>query len=67
MSHGIPWQRNEAEARIGEVLDAAKGQGPQTVADPDGTFSILFKRRRQGLEELFSEPGPLQEDDLDRS
>ncbi len=59
------WQRDEAEARIREVLDAAKAHGSQTVVDRDGMYAIVFTQRKQGLEKLFSKPGPLQEDDLD--
>ncbi|MBY3206852.1 hypothetical protein [Rhizobium laguerreae] len=58
------WQRDEAEARIREVLDAAKAHGPQMVIDRDGTYAIVFTRRKQGLETLFSKPGPLREGDL---
>ncbi|MBY5439064.1 hypothetical protein [Rhizobium leguminosarum] len=60
-----PWQRHEAEARISEVLNAAKTSGPQNVQDMDGTFSITFSQSEAGLEHLFSKPGPLQDDDLD--
>ncbi|MGM5008936.1 hypothetical protein ACD592_07295 [Rhizobium sp. 969_B3_N1_2] len=58
------WQRDEAEARIREVLDAAKAYGSQTVIDRDGTYAIVFTHRKQGLEKLFSKPGPLCEGDL---
>lgn len=57
------WQRDEAEARIREVLDAAKTHGSQTVIDRDGTYAIVFTRRKQGLEKLFSTPGPLRKGD----
>lgn len=58
------WQRDEAEARIREVLDAAKARGPQKVVDLDGTFSIVFAQQKQSLEKLFSKPGRLHEDDI---
>lgn len=60
-----PWKRHEAEARISEVLNAAKTCGPQTVLDPDGTFTIAFSQGEGSLEKLFSQPGPLQDDDFD--
>ncbi|MGT2442958.1 hypothetical protein ACU4I5_10215 [Ensifer adhaerens] len=59
------WQRHEAEARISEVLNAAKTRGPQTVQDKDGTFKVTFSQRKAGLEELFAKPGLLEDDDLD--
>ncbi len=59
------WERDEAEARIHELLDAAKTHGPQTVIDRHGTYAIVFSRRRPRLEALFSRPGPLKEDDLE--
>ncbi|WP_246647716.1 hypothetical protein [Rhizobium laguerreae] len=59
------WHRHEAEARIRELLDAAKTSGPQTVRDTDGAFTITFSQTKAGLEQLFSKPGPLQDDDLD--
>lgn len=58
------WQRDEAEARIHEVLDAAKARGPQNIVDPDGTYSIVFAQQKQSLEKLFSKPGRLHDDDI---
>lgn len=58
------WQRDEAEARIREVLDAAKAHESQTLIDRDGTYAVVFTRRKQGLEKLFSNPGPLRKGDL---
>ncbi len=60
------WQRDEAEIRIRELLDAAKGRGPQKIVDTDGDFEVTFSRRKQTLEQLFAAPGPLADDDLDR-
>lgn len=65
MAQGRTWQRDECESRIREVLDAAKALGPQTIADRDGTFEIVFSQPKAGLEELFSKPGPLTDEDLD--
>lgn len=65
MAYGSSWQRDVAEARIREVLDAAKSDGPQTVVDRDGSFEIIFSQPKIGLEELFSKPGPLQDEDRD--
>ncbi|MFK0382447.1 hypothetical protein [Agrobacterium sp. NPDC090273] len=59
------WQRHDAEVRIRELLDAAKTRGPQTVQDKDGTFNIVYTPNKMGLEQLFSQPGPLRDDDLD--
>jgi hypothetical protein len=59
----IAWQREEAEKRIGELLDAAMNYGPQQIEDAHGVFKIVFEKRKATLEELFSEPGPLSEDD----
>lgn len=60
------WQRDEAEKHIGEVLDAAKAHGSQTVVDHlGGLFTIIFEQPKATLEELFSKPGPLLDDDLD--
>ena len=57
------WQRDEAEDRIREVLDAAMRDGTQQVLDADGTFRITFEKRRGTLEELFSKPGPISDDE----
>lgn len=65
LAQGSPWQRDVAEARIREVLDAAKSVGPQTVVDRDGSFEITFTQPTAGFEELFSKPGPLQDEDFD--
>ncbi len=51
------------ETRAGEVLDAARREGPQSVADTDGTFEIVFVPRKQTLEQLFSKPGPIPDED----
>lgn len=60
------WQRDEAERYIGEVLDAAKAHGSQIVIDGQGgSFEITFRQPEATLEELFSRPGPLLDDDLD--
>jgi hypothetical protein len=58
------WQRDDAEARIRMVLEAAKAHGSQTVIDRDGTYTIVFTRRKQSVEKLFSKPGPLREGDI---
>lgn len=60
------WQRDEAERHIGKVLDAAKAHGSQVVVDREGgSFEITFRQPEATLEELFSKPGPLLDDDLD--
>ena len=59
------WQRDEAERHIGDVLDAARTHGSQTVIDRQGgSFEITFKQPKASLEELFSKQGPLLDDDL---
>ncbi|HLP66151.1 MULTISPECIES: hypothetical protein [Ciceribacter] len=63
MTHNFDWQRHEAEARIQEVLDAAKTRGTQRVVDTDGRFDVTFVPGEKTLEELFSRPGPLPDDD----
>ncbi len=63
MTHGNDWQRRDLETRASEVLDAARREGPQMVADVDGSFEIVFVPRRQTLEQLFSKPGPIPDDD----
>lgn len=57
------WQRREAEARIREVLDAAKVRGAQRILDTDGSYDVTFVPKKRSLEELFSRPGPLPDDD----
>ena len=56
-------RRVDMETRAGEVLDAARREGPQSVADTDGTFEIVFVPRKQTLEQLFSKPGPIPDED----
>jgi hypothetical protein len=63
MTHSSDWQRHEAEARIREVLDAAKARGSQRVVDDDGRFLITFEPVKQTLEALFAKPGPFADDD----
>lgn len=59
----IAWQREDAEKRIGELLDAAMTNGPQQIEDAHGVFKVVFEKRKATLEDLFAEPGPLTEDD----
>ena len=63
MSHDPEWPRPEAERRIADLLDAAKTRGVQKVIDRDGTFEVIFVPPKQSLEELFSNPGPISEED----
>ncbi|GGE07656.1 hypothetical protein FHT80_002539 [Rhizobium sp. BK226] len=63
MTQSSDWQRQEAEARIREVLDAAKARGTQRVIDVDGRFLVTFEPVKKTLEELFAQPGPLSDDD----
>jgi hypothetical protein len=63
MTRDMEWQRREAEARIHEVLDAAKARGAQRILDTDGSYDVTFVPKKQSLEELFSRPGPLPDDD----
>lgn len=63
MTHNSDWQRHEVAARIQEVLDAAKTRGTQRVIDTDGRFDVTFVPGKKTLEELFSRPGPLPDDD----
>ncbi|WP_421365855.1 hypothetical protein [Agrobacterium tumefaciens] len=57
---GNTWHRTQAEDRIREVLDAAKGLGPQVIVDVDGRFEVVFHPGKQSLEELFSREGPIK-------
>lgn len=59
---GNQWQRRHAEDRIREVLDAAKNSGPQSVVDTDGHFEVKFHSKKQSLEDLFAQSGPIQSD-----
>lgn len=59
------WQRDEAERSIRDLLEAAIANGPQIVIDPRGVFEVTFSKREGTLEELFSTPGPIVEDDTD--
>ena len=63
MPHDTQWPRPEAERRIGELLDAAKRGSVQKVVDYDGTYEVTFVPAKQSLEELFSVPGPISDDD----
>lgn len=63
MTRGNEWRRLDLETRASEVLDAARHQGPQSVADTDGTFEIVFVPRKQSLEQLLSKPGPIPDED----
>lgn len=65
MTHGTNWQRSDARTNIDELLDAAKFRGVQKVLDLDGTFEVTFVPKKQSLEKLFSEPGPISSDDID--
>lgn len=57
------WQRDEAENRIKEVLDAAVRDGSQQIVDSDGVFKITFEKKKGTLEELFATPGPISDGD----
>jgi len=57
------WQRDEAEHRIGELLDAAVRDGTQIIIGVEGVFMITFEKQKGSLEELFAEPGPISDDD----
>lgn len=37
------WEREDAEQRIAEVLDAARSGTVQTIRDGDGVFEVTFK------------------------
>jgi hypothetical protein len=63
MTHGSDWQRQEAEVRIQEVLDAAKTLGTQRIDDTDGRFLVTYEPVKKTLAELFAQPGPLSDDD----
>lgn len=63
MTRDSDWQRHEAEARIQEVLDAAKARGTQRLIDTDGRFDVTFVPGKKTLEELFSRSGPIPDDD----
>ncbi|RVK33824.1 hypothetical protein [Sinorhizobium meliloti] len=60
------WTRREAEARIGEVLEAAKTGGPQHISEVSGSFELTFipaGKRKVG--ELLRQEGPLEDGELD--
>lgn len=40
---GKTWEREDAEQRIVEVLDAARSGAMQTIRDSDGVFELTFK------------------------
>jgi hypothetical protein len=63
MTHGNEWLPADLETRAKDVLDAARHSGPQVVADVDGNFQIVFLPRKQTIDQLFSTPGPIPEDD----
>lgn len=63
MTYGKDWRRSDLETRASEVLDAARREGLQMVEDVDGRFEIIFVPRKQTLEQLFSKPGPIPNDD----
>jgi hypothetical protein len=63
MTHETTWLRNDAEARVRELFDTAKSAGPQEVRDTDGTFSLTFIPMKGTLEDLFSKPGPIHDDE----
>tara|TARA_R110002020_G_scaffold298211_1_gene514018 strand:- start:13695 stop:13889 length:195 start_codon:yes stop_codon:yes gene_type:complete len=63
MTHGNDWRRLDLETRASEVLDAAKQEGPQMIDDVDGRFELVFVPRKQTLEQLFSKPGPIPDDE----
>lgn len=65
--HCNSWLRTRAEDRIRDVFEAAKSNGPQSVADEDGHFEIVFHPKRRSLEELFAEDGPIKEPDTSSS
>lgn len=64
MTDRTEWRRSEIQARIEEVLDAAKSQGTQILSDFDGSFEVTFKPAKQSIEELFSKPGLISGDDV---
>ncbi|MDR9759425.1 hypothetical protein RJJ37_07230 [Rhizobium redzepovicii] len=37
------WEREDAEQRIAEVLNAARNGTMQTIRDSDGVFELTFK------------------------
>jgi len=64
MTQRMEWRRSEAEARIREVLDAARLRGPQILLEDEGSYEIRFVPRKQSLDDLFAQPGTFP-DDLD--
>ncbi|MBP2461171.1 hypothetical protein J3A65_001935 [Rhizobium sp. PvP014] len=55
--HDSEWQRSEVGARVDDLFDAARVDGPQTVIDANGTYEVTFTPQGQSLEDLFSKPG----------
>ncbi|MCA1367195.1 hypothetical protein I6F15_07260 [Bradyrhizobium sp. BRP14] len=60
------WTRREAEARIAEVLEAAKTGGPQHISEVNGSFKLTFiPAGKRKLGDVLREEGPLEDRELD--
>jgi hypothetical protein len=54
------WDREEAERRIGEVLDAARGGSAQIIRDRDGLFELVFKpSMKEPVGKFLARGGPI--------
>ncbi|WP_234885246.1 hypothetical protein [Rhizobium rhizogenes] len=61
MNHESEWSRNEAEQRIGDVLDGAKSGQLQTIHDGDGSFEVRFiaKSKKDSAAKFLAKPEPI--------
>lgn len=56
------WEREDAEQRIAEVLDAARSGTVQTIRDGDGVFELSFKAvaKKEPAGRYLARGGPIK-------
>lgn len=56
------WEREDAEHRIAEVLDAARSGTVQTIRDSDGVFELTFKAvvKKEPAGRYLARGGPIK-------
>lgn len=56
------WEREDAERRIAEVLDAARSGAVQTIRDGDGVFELTFKAlvKKETAGQYLARGGPIK-------
>lgn len=59
--HDSEWQRSEVGARLDDLFDAARVDGPQTVIDANGTYEVTFSRKGSPLKIYFRNLGSSRE------